>query len=261
MINYCKELHILENSMYSTKNLLTAAALTVGFVISGLSGAMAGTVTGGSLLDDAGADQLETWLGVGDQDFNNIWAGDAGVATASDFHANVDGVGATFSIYDVTIWDGSHALIGGYTSLDWEGKGYLTDLSAFIFNLTTGEAQFSQETTHSIYRRSNQFATFGGGNDIFAGRGILGTCDGVTSTFCDGSTNSWTYDNSQGQISIAGDSGSGSGNSGQGNLHIAVNSLEVYTFAVAVVPLPAGGLLLLSAMGGLAMMRRRKRQS
>ncbi|HID66697.1 MAG TPA: VPLPA-CTERM sorting domain-containing protein [Roseibacterium sp.] len=62
---------------------------------------------------------------------------------------------------------------------------------------------------------------------------------------------------------IAGDSGPSAGNSGHPVSHINVNSLEVYSFApaVAVAPLPAGGLLLITALGGLAAMRRRKRQS
>ncbi len=244
--------------MFNTKNLMTAAVVSIGFVLSSGTGALAGTVTGGTLLSGTGADQLETWLGVSDQDFANIWAGDAGVATAASFHAAADGAGPTFSIYDVTIWDGSRALIGGYTSADWGwgGSAWVSDATAFIFNLTTGEAQFTQHYSgqHSILAQSNYFATFGGGADISGGTNTLGNND---------HTYSYSYDNSQGQISIAGDSGSGNGDSGQHYSHITVNSLEVYNFApaVATVPLPAGGLLLITALGGLAAMRRRKRQS
>lgn len=249
--------------MTFTKHTGIAAAFTVGLTLAGATGALAGTVTGGSLLNGVGADQLETWLGVGDQDFTNVWAGDAGVGTASSWHAAVDGAGATFSIYDVTLGDGSSALIGGYTALSWAGSGYAYDATAFIFNLTTGEAQFTQrDNSHSIYRYSSRyFATFGAGHDIFGGHDILSTCNGNNFiTLCDGYTSSLSYDSSQGQISVAGDTGYGSGDSGYDLRHIEVKSLETYTFAPAVtpVPLPAGGLLLITALGGLAAARRRK---
>ncbi len=199
--------------------------------------------------DGAGADQLETWLGVGDQNFTNVWAGDAGVGTASSWHAAVDGVGATFSIYDVTLVDGSSALIGGYTALDWSGLGDVTDLTAFIFNLTTGEAQFTQPNGNgsaSIYTNSDYFATFGGGHDIFGGAITLGSYMG--------SAHSFSYDPSQGLITLAGDGTSGSGT------NFTVKTLETYTFEpAATVPLPAGGLLLITALGGLGMARRRRR--
>lgn len=238
-----------------------ASVCAVGLVLAGATGALAGTVTGGSLLSHAGADQLETWLGVSDQDFTNIWSGDAGVGTAASFHAAVDGTGPTFSIYDVTLGDGSSALIGGYTGLDWAGSGYAYDSTAFIFNLTTGEAQFTQDSPqHALYRNASYFATFGGGHDIFGGTGTLATCGGAITISCDGYTRSHSFDNSQGQISIAGDSGAGSGDSGVYNRHIVVKSLETYSFTptVAPVPLPAGGLLLITALGGLAAARRRK---
>ena len=238
-----------------------AAGFAAALTLMGATAALAGTVTGGSLLDSAGADQLETWLGVGDQDFTNVWSGDAGVGTASSWHAAVDGVGATFSIYNVTLGDGSTALIGGYTALDWSDSGYVFDATAFIFNLTSGEAQFTQHYNNSIYRDSNYFATFGNGHDIFGGYGTLATCNGSNHhPICDGYTYSYNYDQSQGQISIAGDTGSGNGSSGDPYYHIVVNSLETYTFAPAManVPLPAGGLLLITALGGLAFARRRK---
>ncbi|MCA8867813.1 MAG: PEP_CTERM-anchored TLD domain-containing protein [Rhodobacteraceae bacterium] len=249
----------------SSKSTILAAALSLGTAFGAATGAVAGTITGGTLLDGAGANQLEAWLGVGDQDFTNIFAGNAGVATATAFHSAVDGVGPTFSIYDVTLdsGNGPSVKIGGYTALDWGGvTGYQSDATAFIFNLTTGEAQFTQHYSgiYSINRAPNYFATFGGGHDIFAGYGVLGTCNGGLSAICDGYTQSHSYDQAQGQISIAGDSGSGSGDSGFDLRHIVVNSLEVYTFepAVAPVPLPAGGLLLLTALGGLAVARRRR---
>lgn len=244
------------------KQYFFEAAFLLGLAALGATSVQAGTVNGGTLLSGADADQLETWLGVGDQDFTNIWSGVAGVATAASFHAAVDAAGPTFSIYDITLGDTSSALIGGYTQLSWgAGNGYAFDPSAFIFNLTTGELQTVQHGPRSILQSSYGFAAFGNGHDIGGGNGVLGTCFGTVDALCDGYTYSVAYDQAQGQISIAGDSGSGSGDSGFHYEHIVVNSLEVYTFAPAAaqVPLPAGGVLLITALGGIAVARRKRR--
>ncbi|MEO1689301.1 MAG: PEP_CTERM-anchored TLD domain-containing protein [Pseudomonadota bacterium] len=229
--------------------------------------AEAGTVSGGSLLTGTDADQLETWFGLPDQDFSLIWSGVAGVATADSFHAAAAGVGPTFSIYGVTLGNGTEAKIGGYTTVDWTGpSGYVRDSEAAIFNLTTGEIQRPEAGAEdaAVRRRKDvvkYFPTFGTGHDLFGGQDVLGQCTNTTSIVCDGYTYSFGYDHSQGQISIAGDSGTGSGSSGADFRHIRVNSLEVFTSADALaVPVPMGLPLAISAFGlwGAISLRRRR---
>jgi hypothetical protein len=241
------------------QGLSFAIAATIAFSSSDVR---AGTITPGSLIGAADADQLEFWLGVGDQDFTRIFTGAAGVATAAGFHAAADGAGATFTVYDIVLGDRTSALIGGYTTQDWGGpEGYVADAAAFIFNLTSGEAQFAQGTPQNeIYRSSIYFPIFGVGNDIFVGYGTLGTCDGATTTYCDGDSFSFSYDQAQGQITVAGDTGFGNGDSGLQSTHWSVRSMDVYTITPAVVPLPAGLPLLGGALACLMVLRRRARR-
>lgn len=244
--------------MKSARVLILATVLGCGPVFAGL-------IIGGGPLNDSHANQLETWLGVGDQDFTNIWSGTAGVSTAGSFHAAADGAGPTISIYSVTtnFGAGPDMLIGGYTSLSWGGStGYQSDPTAFIFNLDSLEFQQALgDPSRSVYRNPNYFPTFGTGHDIFAGIGLLATVNGsVSFSNFTGYTNSNAYDSNQGQISVAGDFGAGSGSSGISFSHIAVQTLDVYTFApAAAVAVPeASGLFLLLIAGTSALLLRRR---
>lgn len=221
---------------------------------------MAGYITGGSLLADTDANQLENWMGVSDQNFVMVWSGEAGVATASSFHAAVDGIGPTISIYQITLHDSSVVRIGGRISKSWGGFGYAQDSTAFIFNLDSLEIQrLGRPETHDAYYRGAQtFSTFGAGNDIYGGGGILGTSNGAINSDQDtGYSYSWTYDQSQGQIAIAGDSGARSGDSGIDYRAWSVNSLEVYTYSEAI-PEPSSIILIGLSAGGIFFMRRRR---
>ena len=234
--------------------ILAATALVLS------TGVNAGIITGGTYLDNSGANQLEAWLGVGDQDFTNVWSGGIG-ATASDFHSAVDGVGPTFSIYEMTIYDGSSAYIGGYTNLSWAGNAYKFDADAFIFNLSSGEVQRQIDGDgtfyglYSISAAAEFFPTFGGGWDIFGGFGTLGTGDSIY----DGYTFSYTYQTSLGQISVDGDAGYGDGDSGYASTLPVITGLQVFTLdQAAVVPVPAAVWLFGSGLVGLIGVARRK---
>jgi hypothetical protein len=242
----------------SPRRFVLALAVCLGMA----SSTHAGVVTGGSLLSGGDADQLETMLGVGDQDFTNIWTGTAGVSTASSFHSAVDGAGPTFSIFEISHDDGNTYRVGGYTALDWGGTtGYQYDSTAFLFNLDSLEAQFIQTyPQYAIYRNPSYFSTFGGGHDLIGGWGTLGTYHGTAGDVYDGYSNSHSYDQTQGQIAVAGDSGYGSGNSGWGGYAAwSTISLEVYTFGTATpVPAPTNLALLGLGLFGLSLFRRRQ---
>ncbi|WP_434052456.1 MAG: PEP_CTERM-anchored TLD domain-containing protein [Roseibium sp.] len=244
--------------MQQTFRPITGALLGALIAVSSTS-VMASTVNGGSLLSSSDADQLETWLGVGPQDFTNIWSGGIG-ATAASFHAAADDAGPTISIYSITHNQLGNMRIGGYTTQSWGSDFaiYKSDPDAFIFNLDSGEIQRPTGVYNDLYAilaYEDYFPTFGGGHDLYGGRVTLG-----------GSTPysySYTYDTSQGQITVAGDSGAYQGDSGYSYYGWSVNSLEVYTFqsASTVVPLPSALPLLAGALGIVGFMGWRRKRS
>ncbi len=203
---------------HNLKNIALAATML--FASTNITPATAGVITGSTLLDNPGSTLLEGWLAQGDLDWASVWYGVTG-DSASSWHAAVDGAGPTVTIYDIVRADGSHSLIGGYTTLDWGGPfAWLNDPDSFIFNLTSPEIQYSQAGREwtSISRHPNNFATFGIGFDLYAGFSTLGGGSTATGSFSthSGYTNSDGYDRSQGQVSVAGDSGLFGGNSGIG---------------------------------------------
>ena len=56
--------------LHSFKRFILISLALLGLSISSVN---ASTIIGGDLLDQAGANQLESWLGVGNQAFTNIW--------------------------------------------------------------------------------------------------------------------------------------------------------------------------------------------
>lgn len=98
------------------------------------------------LLTSSAEVQLETWLGMGDLVFANLFTKNASSDTTLGpaWHAAVDGLGATVSLMAVTDSGGGTFIIGGYNPQSWDSSsGYHVtsadaDITAFTFNLTTG---------------------------------------------------------------------------------------------------------------------------
>lgn len=206
------------------------------------------------LLDDAGATQLENWYGQGDLDWNSIWYGSSG-ATAASWHAAVDGLTETFSIYNVT-YNNSEYLIGGYNSGDWAGTGWQHGLNEnFIFNLTsnivhdTSNATWTGPATYSTQNGSGLFAWFGGSQDLDGGNSsILGNSNGASNTY--GAYNGNYYGTKKGNIINEDTSNSAS---------FTVNSLETFTVAGATsVPEPSTLAIFALSIMGLASRRFKK---
>lgn len=218
--------------------------------------ANAGVVTGGSLLSNSAADQLENWLGSGDLNFTNIWSGAAG-ATSISWHASVDNVGPTVSIYDISVGT-TRYLIGGYTDNNWYRSGnpdYQIDNDAFIFNLTAGIVKRNSESLNStaryaIYAAPGYFATFGGGHDIYGGVNILGAPQA-----------GYAYPGYSYGPYLAGNIVNG----GTSVTYFTVNSLETYAFAPVTqsqdLPEPAPLALIGLGVAGIWLGRRSKREN
>lgn len=237
----------------------TAAGIVLLAVVLSPSIANASSILGGSdLLNIAGADLLEGWLGEGELQFTNIFDKVPGDGNDSwDFHAAVDGMRRTFSLIEVV--DGSgHTLevIGGYNPQSWNsttGWNYTSpdsERTAFIFNLTDstiqrqilGAGNFGLGQ-YQTYNTSNAGPTFGGGHDLHVNNSLSG-----------GYTYAWSY----------GTSGvSGWDNSITGiTSWFSIGDIEVFTIAPdttpAVVPIPAAAPMVLLGMGLVAAVRRRK---
>lgn len=218
--------------------------------------ATAGVIDSDStLLDDAGATQIETWLGMGDLDWDSIWYGEAG-AMADSWHEAVDGVGATVSIYSLS-HQGNDFLVGGYTDLNWGNSGFVQgNNNSFIFNLNTNEMFESLSGYYEIYANSARFASFGEGLDLYGGQYALGDGYGYSYDYSYGKDGNLTNGINGGQLLGVPYNG--------GNLEI--NALETFTFAAAAPSTPANAVpepssLAILAAGLLGLIRFRSKKA
>jgi len=140
------------------------------------------TVFGGTLLTQANALQIESWLGESNLAFTNIFGAPDSSTLAADFHLAADGKGRTITVYEVTPTGfSSPILIGGYDPVSWDGSlgNYITNptdpgRTAFIFNLTTTTVQRQNLVAqgspgsgqYQTYDTTASGPTFGGGWDI-----------------------------------------------------------------------------------------------
>ena len=101
-------------------------------------------IGGSTLITPAGFTQLESWLGQGDITLTKVFSHTAGDGkTSYNFHAAVDGLGATFTVIQLLATQGNQAqVIGGYNPQSWNSTNSYnitpTDAArtAFLFNLT-----------------------------------------------------------------------------------------------------------------------------
>lgn len=231
-------------------SLVAGIALTAGC-------AQAAVINGGSaLLNQDNVEQLGSWLGQG-VDLTNIYTKQSG-NTSFDFHAAVDGKGATFVVMQVRDRNtGVAGLVGGYNPQSWSsvnGYNYSSDVdsrNAFLFNLST-ESVFAQKTDnigyywydqglYQTYNNSYSGPTFGGGHDLYVGHDL-------TYAY----SNLWSYASSNGANNILG------ANAYYHDWQVA--GLEVFTFAPERndVPEPASLALFAIALGGLAAASRKR---
>jgi len=230
-------------------------SLVAGVALSAGS-AQAAVITGGSaLLNQDNVDQLGTWLGQR-VDLTKIYTKQSG-NTSYDFHAAVDGQGATFFVMQATDRNtGVTGLVGGYNPQSWSSySGYnysygVADRSAFLFNLSTTSV-FTQKTDNSyywvdqgIYQTYNAGyvgPTFGGGHDLY-----------VAADLTYAYSNLWSYATTTGANNILGN--------GAYYNDWRIGGLEVFTFAAERndVPEPASLALFAIALGGLAATSRKR---
>lgn len=234
-------------------NILKTCFLSSILIVS--ANATAGIINGGDLLDQSGANLLEGYLGLGDQDFTNI--ADLTVGDSSSYwHSQVDSYTDVISIYDVT-YKGQNYLIGGYSSIGHASNGYNYDSNASIFNLSLNIVAYEDSIKHeqyAVYNSNNYFATFGGGHDLYGGNSTLGNY-GYNWDYANTGSYGYSY------IQAAGGLFGAAGVDGTNNV-FSVNGLESYVFSDAVdVPEPSVLAMFALGLAGIGFARRRKQQA
>lgn len=254
----------------SYSQIFKLIALTAGAAFaSAIAPVQAATVSGGTILDGAGANLVETEIGSA-RLFTHTWSGEGTLATSASFHAAADAYGRTLTIYNIQHHSGEVLRVGGYTPLRWGGEfrrdtaSYDLDSAAFLFNLDNGEVwRGTAGDTASLYRHGNYFPTFGSGRGPMGARGLPSSDYGTRQQSTPaGQSNFPSDDDTQGPIVIAGDSGSDGDDSGWALFPSQVLGTEVYGAEDApAIPLPAGWPLLLTGIAGFGALRIRRRSA
>lgn len=213
--------------------------------------AAAQTTGGASLLDPSRETQLESWLGAGDQNFTEIFRATPG-ANSLDFHAAVDGKGATFTLLQVSNTAGDSWLVGAYDPQSWSSTDgwHLTptdpERTAFVFNLSTSSVYRQVPATYVLpsqglrqtYNAPDLGPVFGAGSDLYVN-------DKLDSAF------SWqlTYGSPA-------DEGKSIIDRSLGGQLFRIDAFQMYTVSpVPELPAPA---MLAAGLGLLAFLRRRR---
>jgi len=191
--------------------------------------------------------QLQTWLGQGKINLTNIFTSGSN-STAHDFHAAADGMGATFTVMNVT-QNAITKTIGGYNPKNWNStSGYNevddpTQRIAFLFNLTDSIKYFQGLNSMGRFQTFNSGGygpIFGGGFDIF-----------VDANLKSGYTALVSYGNNLGASIV-----DGSHFYGQDT---RINSIDVYT--ISAVPEPATYTTMLTGLIIFGFIARRRRKA
>ena len=184
--------------------LTNKLTLIAGLVASSFAlNANAGIVTNATdTLTGAGHAQLSEWLGE-DVNLTRIFAKGIDGSTSQDWHAYVDGQGATFTVFEV--FNGSERrVVGGYNPYSWgDNSSFNTNSKdnnhSFLFNLTTSQS-YELLNGYGAYSQSNYGVTFGGGHDLKVDNGLNGGYANIGHSYSYGdsryefigSYNSWT---------------------------------------------------------------------
>lgn len=137
--------------------------------------AHAASITGGSLLTQSYANQLENWLGgsLNSYGFEILFDSTISDYTSAAFHNAVDGQGSTITVIKTLTFLGhvENDLIGGYNSRSWSSDSqFHTNPGGFIFNLTDIrklDINNDQSGQYGTYNHSLHGPTFGNGYDIY----------------------------------------------------------------------------------------------
>ncbi len=82
-----------------------------------------------------------------------------------DFHRTSDGIAPSISLFKTK----KGMLIGGFTSTQWTtARGYATDSTAFLFNLSTNNKFSIKDPTHALWCSGNYGPRFGNTSELSA---------------------------------------------------------------------------------------------
>jgi hypothetical protein len=232
----------------------TIIAASVTLALAAIGGAaVGGDIKGGStLLDDSRHAQLERWTGAGQFNLTRIYTLQPG-DTARDFHAAVDGKGATFTLLQLTNPVGASYLVGGYNPQSWSSTDgwHVTerdaDRTAFLFNMTEPAVYRQVPSSYILpsqgarqtFNQAGYGPAFGAGNDLFVN-------DRLDTAF----SYQLTYGDPR-------DEGRSIIDRSVGIQLVDVNAMELFT--LAPIPEPATAALLAAGVGVLALAAHRRR--
>jgi hypothetical protein len=240
------------------------ALMAVGMV------AIIGTPLRASLITGNEA-QLQTWAGQGGLSFTNLFSKTAGDGqTAADFHAAVDGMGATFMVLEVYGTGLSYQsnlprqIIGGYNPQSWTYNGQWNETpldsqrTAFLFNLTYGIIQ-RQNLSGEGDPLYGKYQTYSSPNFVLFGAGAdLDTSRFMNNTGTEGATANLSYGGQSRVSPIT----VGGADAFAANDSFQISRMEIYSAAPSAQGVPdCGNTAFLVTVSATALLYLRRRRS